>query len=168
MRKKVAQKNPLEKEILTIQDKSIRDFVHRCFQELTPAWFWTAPTSTSGRYHPSVVNGEGGLVRHIKYALWWAEELMRAWPGLDDMSRDIVRAAILLHDLYKNGKQATLKKKPKDIVKTHGPLLATTLRNIAGAPVAVYHIAALIEGHMGIWTQPQGMGCWCNRTSWPS
>ena len=153
-----------QKELNQIHDTTIRDFVIDCFDKLCPDYFWTCPCSTTGKYHPQVSLGIGGLVRHTKLAVWWGIELSRALctsPGLKDIPLLILQneiiATLLLHDMIKNGKGLNAQGYPleKGVTGTHGMTLASKIVNIipeAGPGNSLYRIICGIAGHMGIWT----------------
>ena len=148
---------------LALLTPNIREFVVDTFQQYCPEHFWKIPASTSGKYHPQIVLGEGGLVRHVKLAVWWGRELGHANPKPINESQIIV--ALLLHDIWKNGLfnlhpiNGEWPKGPKDITGTHGGLLALTLlQNTVTPPESretLEDIACAIGGHMGRWTDPQ-------------
>ena len=144
-------------ELASIQNKEIKDFVLDVFDKLTPDYFWTTPCSTSGKYHPQVSLGVGGLIRHTKLAVWWGLELSRAM----EMERyhDEVVATLLLHDLVKNGKGLGSDGRPLEsgVTGTHGVDLAEKISKLELQInidiVDSYHrIRAGIAIHMGVWT----------------
>ena len=150
---------------LALLPASTRNFVMDAFQRYCPDHFWSIPASTSGKYHPAIALGEGGLIRHVKLAVWWGQELCRTNPN--SISKDQTIAALLLHDLWKKG-STTLKQDvfgtwlvssaPSDITATHGGLLADKLFIETGmwpAEIGAANIAYAIGGHMGRWTDPQ-------------
>ena len=153
------------KELNSIHDSNIKQFVIDCFDKLCPDYFWTCPCSTTGKYHPQVSLGVGGLVRHTKLAVWWGIELSRALctsSGLKDIPLLVLQneiiATLLLHDMIKNGKGLNAKGYPFDrgVTGTHGVTLA---QKIAVHPDtyldnddSFYRIVEGIGGHMGIWT----------------
>ena len=154
-----------EYELSLIKSKEIKQFVLDAFDKFCPDYFWTCPCSTSGKYHPQVSLGEGGLVRHTKLAVWWGIELLRALhesPELIDIPadqlQDEVVATLLLHDLLKNGEGLGPNGRPLEsgVTGTHGVTLAvaivahpdTNLDNIN----SFCRIFAGIAGHMGVWT----------------
>ena len=149
-------------ELLKIENKEIREFVIWAFNKFAPDYFWTCPCSTSGKYHPKVSLGVGGLVRHTKLAVWWGEELLRTkemWPELVDHNtdhlHDEVIAALLLHDLVKNGEGLNARGFPLDrgVTGTHGVGLAgKTTDAIEDTDPSTYHIIYGIACHMGVWT----------------
>jgi len=67
--------------------------------EAAPAWFWTAPASSTGKYHPKDSNGVGGLCRHTAKATWLVYKYAECF-GLDS---DVLVSAMLLHDYDKFG-----------------------------------------------------------------
>jgi len=143
---------------LALLSPIIRDFVINTFEQRCPDHFWKIPASTSGKYHPAIAHGEGGLVRHVKLAVWWGLELYHVNPDALDKSQ--VVAALLLHDLWKNGASTVTPfpdgrwpKGSADITKTHGGLLADRL--LADGSLRFVDIIYAIGGHMGRWTAPE-------------
>ena len=153
-----------QKELNLIHDKDIKQFVIDCFDKLCPDYFWTCPCSTTGKYHPQVSLGVGGLVRHTKLAVWWGIELLRALskePGLKSISPnqlfDEIIATLLLHDLIKNGKGLGSNGRPLEsgVTGTHGVILANKIADeILDQKLnnSYIRILAGVALHMGIWT----------------
>ena len=155
-----------EYELSLIKSKEIKQFVIDVFDKLCPDYFWTCPCSTSGKYHPQVSLGEGGLVRHTKLAVWWGIELFRALgkePGLKHIPApqlfDEVVATLLLHDLIKNGKGLGSNGRPLEsgVTGTHGVTLAEKMSKLEieidiNIVDSYQRIRAGIALHMGIWT----------------
>lgn len=154
-----------QKELSLIHDKTIKQFVIDCFDKLCPGYFWTCPCSTTGKYHPQVSLGVGGLVRHTKLAVWWGIELWKALstsPGLIDIPprwlRDEIIATLLLHDMVKNGKGLNAQgySLEEGVTGTHGVTLANRICNeIFDQKLnsdSYIRILTGIQSHMGIWT----------------
>ena len=152
-----------EKELASIKNKEIKQFVIDMFDKLCPDYFWTCPCSTSGKYHPQVSLGEGGLVRHTKLAVWWGLHLARALgnsPELRDIPQDQlldeITATLLLHDLIKNGKGLDSNGRPLEsgVTGTHGVLLAKKILDLDATfdIVSRNRIIYGISEHMGVWT----------------
>ena len=142
-------------ELASIKNQEIKQFVFDVFEKLTPDYFWTVPCSTSGKYHPQVSLGVGGLIRHVKLAVWWGIELARAMEL--EQYHDEVVAALLLHDLIKNGKGLDSNGRPLEqgVTGTHGVTLAKQIDNGFTnqlTPESRVRILDGIAGHMGIWT----------------
>ena len=143
------------KELASIQNKEIKEFVLGVFDKLTPDYFWTVPCSTSGKYHPQVSLGVGGLVRHVKLAVWWGIELSKAMEM--EQYHDEVVATLLLHDLVKDGKGLNSLGLPLEggVTGTHGVVLAKKIDNEFTKqlePESRIRILDGVAGHMGIWT----------------
>ena len=66
-----------ERELNLIVNEDLRMAVKSYMEEATPDYFWTDGASSSGKYHPKFSQGEGGLVRHTKAVVMFAEELLR-------------------------------------------------------------------------------------------
>lgn len=94
----------LRQEIGLIRCDQIRDFTHKTLQE-TPEYFFTAAASSTGKYHPFCTIRPGGLVVHVKRAVYIADRLSRGW-GIEGHDKDIVISATILHDIAKTGKGA--------------------------------------------------------------
>ncbi|MHA1302517.1 MAG: hypothetical protein ACTSPI_02300 [Candidatus Heimdallarchaeaceae archaeon] len=149
-------------ELSQIKDDNILSFVLDCFDEICPDYFWTCPASISGKYHPQISLGKGGLIRHTKLAVWWGYQLIRACSvGFktipEQQLQDEVAATLLMHDMLKNGLDYIEgESRCSNVVGTHGVLLA---KEIEMRSLGTYldestrkRIIAGIAGHMGIWT----------------
>ena len=66
-----------ERELNLIVNEDLRMAVKSYMEEATPDYFWTDGASSSGKYHPKFSQGDGGLVRHTKAVVMFAEELLR-------------------------------------------------------------------------------------------
>lgn len=142
-------------ELASIQNKEIKKFVLDVFDKLTPDYFWTVPASTSGKYHPQISLGVGGLIRHTKLAVWWGLHLETAMQL--EKYHDEVVATLLLHDLIKNGKELNARGFGTEpgVTGTHGVTLAKKIDNEFTdqlTPESRVRILDGIAGHMGIWT----------------
>jgi len=145
------------RELANIQNANLRNFVCYCFGRFAPDDFYIAPASSTGKHPPECSLGEGGLVRHVKLACWWAECFIDCF-ALDSSDADCVRAAILLHDLYKIKKFPDLTH--EQILARHGVILAHDIvADCLSRPEQIIGdyldmIVRAIAGHMGKWTTP--------------
>jgi hypothetical protein len=84
-----------EKHLNMIQSETIRDFTKYCLVRFPP-YFWTLPSSTSGRRHGGA--GET-LIDHIQGCLYLAEcvirQMERVWT---QRQKDQLISALILHD----------------------------------------------------------------------
>lgn len=94
-----------EREINLITDENLRYAVMSYLDDEVPDYFWEEGASSSGKYHPKFSQNTGGLVRHTKAVVMFAEELLRMSPydNLSDEHKDYVIAACILHDTKKYG-----------------------------------------------------------------
>ena len=86
-----------EKELLRINDDDLREAV-TSYIARQPKFKMERPTSSTGKYHPSWQNGEGGNGRHTKNVVKVLQVFNRAYPNL---KWDEVYAAAILHDMSK-------------------------------------------------------------------
>lgn len=134
-----------------LQDADIRETTLQMLGN-APDYFWTAPASSTGKYHPAFAQGEGGLVRHTLAAVTVAISLFQAKALYDfnSLEKDIIIAALLLHDTCKYG----YPEKQEYTVFEH-PMLVSCLYDKAniqteeGTKIADLMVA--IYSHMGCW-----------------
>lgn len=94
-----------EKELLTIEDKSIRKFTEVALNNL-PQYFFEVAASSTGKYHPTYALGDGGLVRHTKAAVRLANHLLSLEQNKNifgKTARSCIVSATILHDGWKRG-----------------------------------------------------------------
>lgn len=98
-----------------ILDDLVNTIPHTAIRRLTaralaaaPAPFWTAPASTTGKYHPADSLGTGGLIRHTRKVYRLTLALLAA-DGIPPTSHrySIALAAALLHDTHKVTTEST-------------------------------------------------------------
>lgn len=92
-------------EVMKIRDDELRaktvDMIANA-----PEYFWYVPASSSKKYHNPYCRMEHGLWMHVKMAFSALERFQGTYKQmglLDDQWIDYARAAILCHDLYKQG-----------------------------------------------------------------
>lgn len=139
-------------ELNVISDKGIRELVTDVLQKLEVAnvYFYKAPASRSKVHHPPCCNVQSGLVRHVKRAVHIGRHLCRAY-GVSPREEDIIIAALLLHDIWKNDFKKHASRAGQyilDIIaqnhEKYGPIGTEALAQIIKA----------IRYHMGLWTEP--------------
>ena len=92
-------------EINYIKDESLRKSLAELI-ELLPDYFFKEPAASTGKYHPSYAQGEGGLLRHTKAAVRIGYELLQDLSiGIKytNHEKDLMLMALLLHDGFKKG-----------------------------------------------------------------
>lgn len=99
----VANSITFARELNYIKNERLRDFTGYVLNKL-PDYFRHIGASSSEKYHSKQCLGEGGLMRHTKFAIAVAQDLFTAeiydFPQND---RDIVTSALILHDGLKRG-----------------------------------------------------------------
>lgn len=170
----IVNRQSLDAEIALIQHEDIRQLV-RATLDAAPACFWTMPASSSGKYHPAISLGEGGLVRHTRAVVLLTRHLLEM-QGITPQERQysIAIAAAILHDCCKkaDGEQHTAfdhplragqliatqaqtlwpaEKTAPQHQPTMGALLAPPEHTYAATTPAVRCIIDCVESHMGRW-----------------
>jgi len=76
--------------------------------ENVPQYFFEIPASTSGKYHPAISLGDGGLVRHTKMVAKLMITLynLKMWEFTDNQ-KDLLLIAAMSHDMIKKGDNKT-------------------------------------------------------------
>lgn len=153
-------------ELNSIKKPEIVDLVVSATDKLCGEYFWTRPAARNNAYHPQVSCGEGGLVRHVKYACWCGEEAMRAFDTRNNGqgtktseptdNHDVVIAALILHDMMKEGDPAKANGPKRDITGCHGIDMAENIvSKILGGNITTPDQSMIVHGvacHMGVWT----------------
>ncbi len=83
---------------------------------ILPGYFFEVAASSTGKYHPKYALGNGGLARHTKATIIFANELFanHTIQNFTDIERDCIRASLLLHDGVKHGLEGS-----KYVTSTH-------------------------------------------------
>ena len=123
-----------------------------------PDYFFIAPASSSGKYHPQNDLGEGGLVRHSISVLRMLEHLLEPEGYFDftDEQKDLLKIAALFHDCMKSGTQEEYENNQR--TKFLHPLYAanfsmtTAIENEYPYEKALFIYDAVIA-HMGQWNK---------------
>ncbi len=134
----------LDEELEQLQDPSIRLFVTKALERV-PDYFWHVPASASGRFHPLDTLGDGGLVLHTKRVVYLVTEIAKVFK-LDGVKLDILRAAAMLHDSFKNGIA------DEDHTEEDHPLIVRhQLKDLESETHHFEEIMGAIERHQGLW-----------------
>ena len=95
-------------EILnTIENDDMKKFTEVLIDTI-PEYFWSVPSSSSGKYHPQFALGEGGLARHtlaLVRLLNYTLEIESIKEQFTSRERDLMRIAGMMHDTRKSGSQ---------------------------------------------------------------
>ena len=142
-----------EKELNMIVNEDLRMAVKSYMEEATPDYFWTDGASASGKFHPKFSQGIGGLVRHTKAVVMFAEELLRmsSYAYMREEYKDFVIAACLVHDTKKYGLNEFDKTEYKNHAKNASIAFAEWCKVEFGFEPHFLLLNA-IESHMGQWS----------------
>ena len=145
-----------ERELDLIVDEELRIAVKSYLLERVPDHFWEDGASSSGKYHPQFSQGVGGLVRHTKAVVMFAEELLRmsSYAYMRAEYKDYVIAACIIHDTMKYG----LGEYDKSEYKNHARNAAYAFQMFARECDYVVSELLLnaVAAHMGQWsTNPE-------------
>lgn len=138
----------LKDEIMLIRNADLRTDVAKFLVNEVPDYFFVVPASSSGKYHPSFSQGQGGLLRHTKMVVEILFQLKPLYDKFDNIYDSLIAAAII-HDTFKHGwidKGHT--------VKNHEEMAAEKWKKFVEYKILdkeysiVYHA---VRGHMGQW-----------------
>jgi hypothetical protein len=135
-------------ETLTIQDDEIYSDTLKLFSEEVPEYFWTAPASTGGKYHPIDETEKHGLWLHTKRVFVIYERLIESLleqRRMDEKEADLGRVAVLLHDSFRLGETD---EGEDHTVAEHGEIAADIVRDNTSLDD---RIAGAVEAHDGAW-----------------
>lgn len=103
------KKKVFEKELNWIVNPKIKAFAEKLV-ECAPDYFFEVAASSTGKYHPSYAVGPGGLVRHTIAATDILHELtsnLEMFNKYSQDQKDMMLTAIMAHDFFKHGLEAT-------------------------------------------------------------
>lgn len=146
--------HPLADLVAQIPHPAFRKLTERALEK-APAAFWTAPASTSGKYHPADSLGRGGLVRHTRKVFRLTLDLLNMLGIEPDNTRhSIALSAALLHDTWKVTDEADHSnfEHPLRAAENVGELLAKEFEPDAITTLAGSLLCQAIRSHMGRWT----------------
>ena len=119
-----------------------------------PQYFFEVAASSTGKYHPTYALGDGGLVRHTKAAVRFANHLFTIEQNkneFDVFDRSCVISAIILHDGWKHGDEgSSFTTHEHPVVCADWVRCADCLDDIITEETRSL-IASAIESHMGEW-----------------
>ena len=142
-----------ERELSLIVDEDLRMAVKGYLIDRVPDYFWTDGASSSGKYHPKMSQGIGGLVRHTKAVVMFAEELLRmsSYAYMKEEYKDFVIVACIIHDTVKYGLDGF----DKAEYKNHARNAATAFRDyclVTGYGEPHFLLLQSVCSHMGQWS----------------
>lgn len=136
------------KELNYIQDETLKQNAKTILNNL-PDYFYTVQAASSGKYHPAYALGNGGLIRHTKAAVYFANTLFNIYK-LDNHTKDLIIISLLIHDGLKKGipeEQYTRFDHPLLI----GELLIKIKEQLTLTEDEIKEITNNVSSHMGKW-----------------
>ena len=143
-----------EREINLIQREDYRMFIKNYLNDYVPNYFWEIGASSSGKYHPQFSQGEGGLVRHTKAVVMFAEELLRmsSYMYMSDEHKDYVIMACIVHDTCKYGMRDYDKEQYKNHARNAVERIWMAWNEYFDGSPSEFFLSA-IRCHMGQWSE---------------
>jgi HD superfamily phosphohydrolase YqeK len=143
-----------ERELNLIVDEELRMITKAHLDEKVPPYFWEIGASSSGKYHPKFSQNDGGLVRHTKAVVMFAEELLRmnTYAYMRAEYKDYVIVACIIHDTCKYGKTEYDKSQYSAHAKNASELFKEFCIHECDYTPSEYLLNAVIA-HMGQWTE---------------
>lgn len=148
--------NQFDKELALIENSRLRNFVHVTLSGV-PDYFFKGPASSTGKYHPACTIKEGGIVVHVRRAVYFADRLCSGW-GISGNDRDRVIAATILHDIAKVGKGSgtymDYENHPINAIKYFAPIPTELYsdKDCEDLAADIEVISSCVQHHMGLWT----------------
>jgi hypothetical protein len=136
-----------EAMVNSLTDPNVKNFVSDAVSHAQPQFF-TAPSSSSGHFHPADEINVGGLLAHSVRDMvvggWLADYFQ-----LSAQEKDVIQGALLIHDIQKGGMPWTT------YDAAHGPDGANWLQPFEkGNGQEAVEIDLLVRTHMGQWNAP--------------
>lgn len=142
-----------KKEINYIKNERFRESLKKLILEL-PDYFFEIPSSSTGKRHPKIALGKGGLLRHTKAAVMVAKTLLydNQTIGEDFINdeKDLILIALILHDGFKSGlinKNHTVFEHP--LIMTN--FIMDKKNELDFTDQELELLISMIESHMGEW-----------------
>jgi hypothetical protein len=144
-----------EKEINYMDSDDIKNFFKQAII-LVPDYFFEVPASSSGKFHSSLECGFGGLVYHTRSVAKIANYLVNLQQyksKLNEIEKDCVICAALLHDCLKHGEE----NKTGFSVHQHPVLASEFVKTNTGLDGIISNevrtmIGDAVASHSGEWT----------------
>ena len=143
-----------EREIKLIKNEDYQKFIKHYLEEYVPDYFWEIGASSSGKFHPQFSQGQGGLVRHTKAVVMFAEELLRmsSYMYMSEEHKDYIIMACIVHDTCKYGEIYFDKELYKDHAVNASVMVNNAWYDYFGVDASEFFLSA-IRCHMGQWSE---------------
>ena len=97
-------KDSFTTEFAYMKNNDIKNFLFELLR-MAPGYFYSAPSSSTGKYHPAYESTKGGLVLHTKAVVYFLMQMLvlEEYNEFNDRDRDLLISAAILHDVKKHG-----------------------------------------------------------------
>ena len=97
-------KNAFSKEFSYMKNNDIKNFLFELLR-MAPGYFYSAPSSSTGKHHPAYEFTKGGIVLHTKAVVYFLMQMLELeeYDEFNERERDLLIAAAILHDSKKHG-----------------------------------------------------------------
>ncbi len=143
-----------DQEVNFIKDDRLASSLRKLIL-LLPDYFFEVPATSTGKYHPSFAQGDGGLVRHTKVAVRIAYELLQnplIGGKYTDNEKDLMLIALVIHDGIKSGMPKE-KYTRVDHPLLSGKFLEDNKASLSFTDSEIEFLKDVIASHMGIWNK---------------
>lgn len=143
------------RELDLIVNEDLRMAIKSYLDEYVPDYFWEIGASSTGKYHPCFSQGKGGLVRHVKAVVMFAEELLRmsSYAYMNEEYKDYVIGACIIHDCAKYGMTEFDKTQYSLHARNGAQMFADWCEQIGyDCPLFLYNA---VKTHMGQWSEKE-------------
>ena len=141
-----------KEELELIQNAQLRQIVREYFDMAVHKYFFEIPASTTGKYHPQIDLGKGGLVRHTKMCVRVAVELL-ALRMFSKMDADLTISALLIHDSQKCGDGEKYSRHDHPLLAAEKfSKHAIKYPTYPDLQIQIESICRMVSSHMGQWT----------------
>lgn len=137
-------------ELNYIKNERIKENAIKLINEI-PDYFFIEAASSTGKYHPTFSQGEGGLLRHTKVAVKIGYTLLNnnsiGFKFTSD-EKDLIILAIIMHDSVKKGINE------EKYTRFDHPILASDLvknSDLTLTKEEIILVCNMISSHMGEW-----------------
>lgn len=137
-------------EINYINNDDTRQHTIDALVELAPEYFWEIPAATTYNHHNPYACNKHGLWIHTKMVFTAYQRLVDSFVSMDRITKeeaDLGRAACLLHDIFKNGRDDE-DWREKGALRDHDLLAAEAIEEETPLDERV---SVAIAEHMGPW-----------------
>lgn len=142
-----------EEDLADMVEEKHKQFAIKMIEQL-PDYFFEVPASSTGKYHPRVSLGSGGLVRHTKFAVKIARDLLNLeynQTAFSPTERDAIICGLILHDGFKHG----LADKDNGFTSADHPIVVSNFINGQTVEEDLQEFQKLLvrvtASHMGQW-----------------